>query len=71
MDKETFLEIINEYLIDYIDPQYNAVTVVEGLFERLSESLNFEFTDDEAEFEDDEKTFDIDDSEAQEAQEDE
>ena len=63
MTKEELVELINEYLMDYVDPQYNALSVSEGLFNKLCEHMDFDFSEDE--FEDDEKTFDDDDSEAQ------
>jgi len=52
MNKEDIIDLVNEYLMDYVDPQYNALSVAEGLFDKLSEHLDFDFS--EAEFEDDE-----------------
>jgi len=37
MNKEEIIELVNEYLMDYVDPQYNAMSVAEGLFNKLSE----------------------------------
>lgn len=67
MTREEFVELMNEYLMDYVDPQYNAVSVAEGLFNKLSEHLDFDFNEDEkmyADMEEHDNTFD-DDSEAQ------
>jgi len=63
MNKSELVELINDYLMDYVDPQYNALSVSIGLFDKLSEHMDFDFSEDE--FIDDEKTFDDDDSEAQ------